>query len=412
MKYLFFLVVLSVVMGVTTYVFVRGWQSLPAGLLLKIGYTLIFALSMASFFARMFLGDTLPEGFSSVLSAIGFTWLIAVIYLFFYVFAIDIVRIANHFFHFLPDLIKDNYAVVKLSLAVIGVVFVSTLLAYGNHKFNNPVVTTLDITLDKPQYIKKQTTSEKLSKEKTNIDEALQKQITNEKSPGEQPIKHLTIVMASDIHLSSYINRKNLERYVAFINNQNPDLVLLAGDIADMNLAPLVNEKMAEVLAQIKATHGVYAITGNHEFYGGHKEEIYKYLESAGIHFLKDSSALAADSTLYIIGRDDKTNHHRAVLADLVKGLDADVPKILLDHQPFNLADAEQNGIDLQLSGHTHNGQFWPGNHIVSWMFELPYGYKKKGNTHYYVSSGLGLWGPKYRIGTVSEIVVVHLTLQ
>lgn len=374
MRYLFFIVILSVVMGVTTYVFVRGWQSLPTGLWLKVIYTLIFALSMASFFARMFLGDMLPEGFSSVLSAVGFTWLIAVIYLFFYVFAIDIFRIANHFFHFLPPFIKDNYAVVKLSLAVIGVVFVSTLLAFGNHKFNNPVVTPLDITLTKSQ------------------------------SP-----KELTIVMASDIHLSSYINRKNLERYVTLINNQNPDLVLLAGDIADMNLAPLVNEKMAEVLAQIKATHGVYAITGNHEFYGGHKEEIYKYLESAGIHFLKDSSALAADSTLYIIGRDDMTNPHRAALSDLVKGLDADIPKILLDHQPFNLADAAQNGIDLQLSGHTHNGQFWPGNHIVSWMFELPYGYKKKGNTHYYVSSGLGLWGPKYRIGTVSEIVVVHL---
>jgi len=389
MKYLFFLVALSVVMGVTTYVFVRGWQSLPTGLWLKIGYTLIFALSMASFFARMFLGDSLPEGFSSVLSAVGFTWLIAVIYLFFYVFAIDIVRIANHFFHFLPHFIKDNYAMVKLTLALTGVVFVTTLLAFGNHKFNNPIVTTLDITLAKPQYIQEET--------------------TNEKSPGEIPIKELTIVMASDIHLSSYINRKNLERYVTLINNQNPDLVLLAGDIADMNLAPLVNEKMAEVLAQIKATHGVYAITGNHEFYGGHKEEIYKYLESAGIHFLKDSSALVADSTLYIIGRDDKTNHHRAALADLVKGLDADIPKILLNHQPFNLADAQQNGIDLQLSGHTHNGQFWPGNHIVSWMFELPYGYKKKGNTHYYVSSGLGLWGPKYRIGTVSEIVVVHL---
>ncbi len=409
MKYLFFLVVFSVVMGATTYVFIRGWQSLPTGLWLKIGYTLIFALSMASFFARMFLGDSLPEGFSSVLSAVGFTWLIAVIYLFFYVFAIDIVRIANHFFHFLPLFIKDHYAIVKLTLAVAGVVFVSTLLAFGNHKFNNPIVTTLDITLDKPQYIQKQTANEKQtnneqsSKELTNIDEA---------SVEVAAQKQLTIVMASDIHLSSYINRKNLERYVTLINNQNPDLVLLAGDIADMNLAPLVNEKMAEVLAQIKATHGVYAITGNHEFYGGHKEEIYKYLESAGIHFLKDSSALAADSTLYIIGRDDKTNHHRATLTDLVKGLDADIPKILLDHQPFNLADAEQNGIDLQLSGHTHNGQFWPGNHIVSWIFELPYGYKKKGNTHYYVSSGLGLWGPKYRIGTVSEIVVVHLTLQ
>lgn len=380
MKYLFFLVVLSVVMGVTTYVFVRGWQALPANIWLKTGYALIFSLSVASFFVKMFLGDKLPEGFSSLLSAVGFTWLIAVIYLFFYVFALDIIRVANHFFHFLPEFIKDNYAVVKLSLAIVGILFVSLLLAFGNHKFNNPEVTTLNISLDtEPNAVK-------------------------------ETAKELKIVMASDIHLSSYINRKNLERYVALINNQNPDLVLLAGDIADMNITPLVNEKMAEVLSQIKAKYGVYAITGNHEFYGGHKEEIYEYIKSAGIHFLKDSSVLVAESSLYLIGRDDKTNNKRASLAHLVGGLDDSIPKILLDHQPFNLSDAEKNGIDLQLSGHTHNGQFWPGNLIVKQIFELPYGYMKKGKTHYYVSSGLGIWGPKYRIGTVSEILVVNLS--
>ncbi len=380
MKYLFFLVVLSVVMGVTTYVFVRGWQALPANIWLKTGYALIFSLSVASFFVKMFLGDKLPEGFSSLLSAIGFTWLIAVIYLFFYVFALDIIRVANHFFHFLPEFIKDNYAVVKLSLAIVGILFVSLLLAFGNHKFNNPEVTTLNISLDREPNAVKETA------------------------------KELKIVMASDIHLSSYINRKNLERYVALINNQNPDLVLLAGDIADMNITPLVNEKMAEVLSQIKAKYGVYAITGNHEFYGGQKEEIYEYIKSAGINFLKDTSVLVADSSLYLIGRDDKTNNKRASLLDLVGGLDSSIPKILLDHQPFNLSDAEKNGIDLQLSGHTHNGQFWPGNLIVKQIFELPYGYMKKGKTHYYVSSGLGIWGPKYRIGTVSEILVVNLS--
>ncbi|MEN6619482.1 MAG: metallophosphoesterase [Rikenellaceae bacterium] len=374
MKYMFFLVVLSVVLGVTAYVFVRGWQSFPSNLWVRIIYTLIFALSVAAFFVKMFMGDKLPEGFSSMLSTVGFTWLIAVIYLFFYVFAIDIVRFANHFFHFFPDFIKNNYSAVKLSLAMIGIVSVSVVLAFGNHKFNNPEVTSLDITLDKPQQN-----------------------------------KELTIVMASDLHLSSYINRENLKRYVTLINSQKPDIVLLAGDVADMNIAPLVNEKMAEVLAEIKAKYGVYAITGNHEFYGGDKEKIYDYIKSAGIVFLRDTAVMAADSSLYLIGRDDRTNRYRATLSNLVKGLRSDIPKILLDHQPFHLEEAEQNGIDLQLSGHTHNGQFWPGNHIVRWMFELPYGYKKKGNTHYYVSSGLGLWGPKYRIGTVSEILLVHL---
>jgi len=92
-----------------------------------------------------------------------------------------------------------------------------------------------------------------------------------------------------------------------------------------------------------------------------------------------------------------------------MSGLENDIPKILLDHQPENLGETQQTQIDLQLSGHTHNGQFWPGTLVVKRMFEVPYGYKKIGKTHYYTSSGIGIWGPKYRIGTVSEIVVFNL---
>lgn len=374
MKLMFFIVVLSVFMGVTTYVFVRGWQAFPPNLCIRIIYSLIFVLSFASFFARMYYGDKIPERISVLLSAVGFTWLVAVIYLSLYAFSIDLIRLANHLFHFYPDFIKSNYQVVKLSLAILGAVLVSITLVYGNFKFNNPKVSKLDITLDKP--------------------------LQN---------KEIKIVLASDIHLNSYINRENLEQYVAMINGQNPDLVLLAGDIVDRNIEPLVKEHMSEVLSSIHSKYGVYAITGNHEFYGGDKEKIYDYIKSAGITFLRDSTVLAVDSSLYIIGRDDRINSKRAPLSDLVKGLNKGISKILLDHQPINLEEARQNGIDLQLSGHTHNGQFWPGNLIVSWIFELPYGYKKMGNTHYYVSSGIGLWGPKYRIGTESEILLLNL---
>ena len=102
--------------------------------------------------------------------------------------------------------------------------------------------------------------------------------------------------------------------------------------------------------------------------------------------------------------------HNRKNLSDIVKGLDANKPRILIDHQPFHLEEAEQNGIDFQFSGHTHNGQFFPANLVVKRMYELGYGYLKKGSTHYYVSSGLGIWGPEYRIGTQSEVVVVNMS--
>ncbi|MFA6334189.1 MAG: metallophosphoesterase [Bacteroidales bacterium] len=368
------IITLSVIFGITSYVFVRGWQAFPPNIWIRIIYCLVHFLSFACFFLRMYYGDKLSGNISVLLSAVGFTWLIAVIYFALYALSIDMIRLANHFFHFYPDFIQSNYQKVKLSLVIFGVSAISLILLYGYHKFNNPKVNRVEVTLEGP--------------------------LQN---------KEIKIVMASDLHLSSYINRAELKKYIALINSQNPDIVFLVGDIVDRSVAPLVNGHMSEVLSSIKSKYGVYAVSGNHEFYGGEREKIYDYIKSSGINFLKDSTVLAADSSLYIIGRDDRTNRKRVPLSDLVKGLDRDIPKILLDHQPFNLDEAQQNGIDLQLSGHTHNGQFWPGNLIVSWMFELPYGYVKKGNTHYYVSSGIGLWGPKYRIGTESEIVLLNL---
>ena len=110
---------------------------------------------------------------------------------------------------------------------------------------------------------------------------------------------------------------------------------------------------------------------------------------------------------LYLAGRDDKHNPNRKELKDLLSTT-ANKPVIVLDHQPYHLEDAANNNVDLQISGHTHNGQFFPANLVVKSMFELGYGYLRKGNTHFYVSSGLGLWGPQYRLGSRSEMVVVN----
>ena len=165
---------------------------------------------------------------------------------------------------------------------------------------------------------------------------------------------------------------------------------------------------MEEELSQLHAPLGVFAITGNHEFYSGVPEEINKYLRAAGVRMLHDSVALV-DNSFYLVGRDDRTNPNRMKLSELVKGLQPDLPKILLDHQPYALEQACENDIDLQISGHTHNGQFFPGNLFVKRIFEVAHGYKKKGKTHFYVSSGLGIWGPLYRIGTQSELVEIQL---
>ena len=115
------------------------------------------------------------------------------------------------------------------------------------------------------------------------------------------------------------------------------------------------------------------------------------------------------DSALVIIGRDDRTNLRRKSVEDLVANVDKSKFTILLDHQPYNLEQAEQSHIDFQLSGHTHRGQVWPISWIADAIYECSWGTHQRGNTHYYISSGLGIWGGKFRIGTQSEYVVATL---
>jgi predicted MPP superfamily phosphohydrolase len=217
-------------------------------------------------------------------------------------------------------------------------------------------------------------------------------------------------VAECDIHLGISIDKKRLQGYVKMINDQHPDIVLLAGDVSDRSMIPVIKQNMLEEFRSIKSKLGVYAINGNHEHYAETPTATADYLKEAGIIVLRDSACLV-DSSFYVVGRDDRSYANRKSLNEIVKGLDPKYPRILMDHQPYHLEEAEKNNIDLQLSGHTHNGQFFPGNLFVRKMYELGYGYLKKGKTQYYVSSGLGLWGPQYRIGTQSELVVIHLKM-
>ena len=190
------------------------------------------------------------------------------------------------------------------------------------------------------------------------------------------------------------------------INAQHPDLVLIGGDLVDRSIKPVISQKMEEELKSIHAPMGVYAVFGNHEHFSESIETAGQFFKDAGIKLLTDSVA-SVENQFYIVGRDDKINPHRKRLNVILNGIDNTKPILLLDHQPSSLPEAEQIGVDFQFSGHTHNGQFFPGGWFVKRMFELGYGYKKRGNTHYYVSSGLGLWGPQYRIGSQSELVVI-----
>ena len=169
---------------------------------------------------------------------------------------------------------------------------------------------------------------------------------------------------------------------------------------------------MAVEFRRLKAP--VYACLGNHEFYAG-SSLAKQFYEKAGIHLLVDESVVI-DSCIAVIGRDDQTNRRRKTLGELMGSIVADssslstLYNIVLDHQPYHLERTELAGADFQLSGHTHRGQVWPISWITDRLYECSWGSYQRGNTRYYVSSGLGIWGGKFRIGTQSEYVVATVT--
>jgi predicted MPP superfamily phosphohydrolase len=212
--------------------------------------------------------------------------------------------------------------------------------------------------------------------------------------------------------LGTIINRNRLSRIVKEINTLNPDIVLFAGDIVDEDIKPVIRFNLGEMLLNIKAKYGVYAITGNHEYIGG-AEKADKYLSSHGIKMLRDTTILINNS-FYICGREDRDSERfsgkkRKELKDLLIGIDTNKTLIVLNHQPTKLYEAVELGVDLHLSGHTHNGQLFPFNFITKKIYEISYGYKKTGNSNFYVSSGVGSWGPPIRIGNKPEIVNIKL---
>lgn len=223
----------------------------------------------------------------------------------------------------------------------------------------------------------------------------------------------LRVVAVSDIHLGTIVGRSRFQRIWEKVNALSPDLILLPGDILDSDPHAALKNEVGELLRSLKAKYGVFGITGNHEYIGG-VEEAVSYLQDHGITLLRDAF-LKIDGGLYLVGREDRSikrflGIERRPLGEIIKSIPPEAPIILMDHQPFDLHEAPAHGVDLQISGHTHHGQLWPLNLITNAVYELSWGYLKKGNTHIYVSCGAGTWGPPVRIGSSPEIVSFILT--
>ena len=212
------------------------------------------------------------------------------------------------------------------------------------------------------------------------------------------------LVAISDVHLGHGTDRADFERYIALINAQKPDMVLIAGDLIDNSLHPVRKERIEEAITLIEAPRGIFMAVGNHEYISGIDEAV-EYLATTPIRVLRDSSVVVGD--IAIVGRDDKMNRERQPLAMLMP--EGEHYTIVLDHQPTAIMESAEAGIDLHISGHTHRGQVWPLNLITDHIFEQSHGYRKWCDTHAIVSMGLSLWGPKFRIGTSSELIVIDI---
>lgn len=239
----------------------------------------------------------------------------------------------------------------------------------------------------------------------------------------------LNVVLIADLHLGYNIGCRHMEKMVERINAQNPDLVVVAGDIFDNEYEALENpDRLAAILRGIQSKYGVYACYGNHDiqekilagftFGGKEKKEssvkMDEFLEKSGITLLRDEYVLIDDS-FYLYGRPDYERPGRGIderksPQEITEDLDLSLPVLVIDHEPRELQELADAGVDADLCGHTHDGQLFPGNITIKLMWENACGYLKKGNMHSIVTSGVGLFGPNMRVGTKSEIcdIMMH----
>ena len=356
MKWMF-LAMMIAYLGGNAYIFVRALQQMSgAPMWVRVLFGAIYWLAAVSLFVAMGLRhSTLPATVSRTLFSVGSVWLVFTLYM---VIALIVCDLA----HWAAPSLRGGF---WIALGVVGAV-----LAYGYWNYRHPRVVELDLTIDRPI------------------------------EGGE-----MRIVAVSDVHLGEGTGRKALSRYVELINAQKPDAVLIAGDLIDNSVVPVERDSMCEEFAAVDAP--IYMVAGNHEYISG-LERVEKLLEPTPVHLLRDT-IVTLPNGVQLIGRDDRSNRRRESLAALIAQADPMRPIVVLDHQPYHLAEADSLGIDLQISGHTHRGQVWPLNLLVDRMYEQSYGYRRWSQAHIYVSSGLSLWGPPFRIGTQSEIAVIRL---
>ncbi len=373
---IFLTVALTLYALVNFYIVRRGLHALPLqGWPRNLFWAVMIFLAAAYPLGR-WCERTISTALGDLLIHIGAYYLAVMLFALMLLLVVDIFRLADHFIHFFPQDWRGGHNRASLTVFYLSAALISSLTLAGAINARFPRVRHLAVKIEKPA-----------------------------------PIAKMRLVLATDVHLGTLIHNSRMQELVRLINAQSPDLICFGGDLFDEDVLSLSRQNMAEVLQQLTAHHGVYAIPGNHEHISGIDRAL-EYMQRAGIIVLRDRAEKVADA-LWLIGRDDRQSNYfgrqRLQLTNVMEGVDRTMPLILLDHQPFHLEEAAAQGVDLQLSGHTHHGQLFPFQFITNAIYEVSWGYLAKGKTHYYVSCGAGTWGPPVRLGNRPEIVVIDL---
>ena len=380
---IYFQVIISFLIFIVANIYIgkKGWL-LINGAIPKVNaylYWLMFIFIALSFVIGRLSKDRVPHFIERFLNVLGGYWMAAFLYLIILLGVLDVVKLVLGIKRF-SFINAASLQKMYLFSNVVTVIIVAILLVYGTYNASNLKITKYPMKIDK--------------------------------SAGN--LKKLNVVMISDLHLGDIVNRRRLSKMVNKINELKPDIVVLAGDIIDDYIEPFIEQDMAAEFKKIDSKYGIYAVLGNHEHYGGALDKITnEYENSANFNLLRDETVKIGNS-FYIVGREDISYERisktkRKNMDELLSNAEISLPVIIIDHQPVNLSEGERVGADLQLSGHTHHGQFSPASIITNKLFENDFGLLKKGTFNVVVSSGVGTWGPPIRIGTASEIVQVEI---
>ena len=327
----------------------------------------------------IFIGYALPRfKFTKIAKIISGYYMGTFLYLLMIFIVLDFIRIIFGHTKFFEQSILNNPKALIISGSII-FALVAGLILYGNYNAKNIQIVNYDVNTSR---------------------------IPNNH-------KELNIVMISDIHIGDIIGCKEIEVISQKINSLKPDIILISGDVFDGDYYAVEDiEKIENAFKALNSKYGTYAVLGNHDS-GTSYDKMVEFFKRADIKLLQDEF-IEIEDEFTVVGRKDispigEQGDKREGIDNILKDVDINKPVIMLDHQPSKINEEAEKNIDLLLCGHTHKGQLFPGNLITKNLFLIDYGYLKVNNTNVVVSSGVGTWGPRMRIGSRSEIVTIKL---